>query len=400
MNHSFEDFVLSFPIGEQEICLNATENQPALRIALKEEELSVSLWYTADPAPLTLRGKARLNAQAELHLRPYRIELWIDGALQDEEWPCGNRFLTRDLICGSEWSIHPLPQPDKQLPSVLGTFENAEGWQPEESVFVGDCMPYSHDGRYHVLYLKDRHRHTSKWWRGAHQWAHISTGDLIHWQIHPLAVEIDDPWEASICTGSWMAHGDRQYLFYTVRTFDGSPAPLRRSVSADGYHFSKDPSFSFCLSSRYNAASARDPKVVQAADGSYHMFVTTTLLSAGKGCLAHLTSENLDQWTELEPIYVADEDNEPECPDYFVLDGWHYLVFSHHGKGEYRYSREPFTGWQKPDDPIIPCKSVPKAAIWQNRLLFAGFDGQGQYAGTMTFLEMEPRTDGTLRPVQ
>ena len=21
-------------------------------------------------------------------------------------------------------------------------------------VFVGDCMPYAHDGRYHILYLK------------------------------------------------------------------------------------------------------------------------------------------------------------------------------------------------------------------------------------------------------
>ncbi len=96
-----------------------------------------------------------------------------------------------------------------------------------DAMSVGDCMPYVHDGRYHVLYLKDRHHHASKWGRGGHQWAHI----------------------------------------YTVRIFDGSPAPLRRSVSGDGYHDVKDRDFSVCLSERYHAASARDPKVLLSHHG-------------------------------------------------------------------------------------------------------------------------------------
>ena len=87
---------------------------------------------------------------------------------------------------------------------------------------------------------------------------------------------------------------------------------------------------------------------------------------------------------------------EPECPDYFYKDGLYYLVYSLIGKGYYQYSKEPFTNWQLPNDPIIPCKSVPKAAIWNNRLIFTGFDGKGKYAGTMTFLEADVQENGLL----
>lgn len=403
------EFCLLFSVGEGEI-QRCAGDQPALRVALENDELVVSVWYTVDERPLTLRGRAQRGDPAELRLRDYRIELWVNDVLVDEEWPCGGHYLTGDGLDG--FGIKPLPEPESELPAVTGTFENAEGWKPEENVFVGDCMPYFSKGRYHVLYLKDRHHHQSKWGRGAHQWAHISTDDMVHWQQHPMAVEIDEAWEGSICTGSWIARGDREFLFYTIRTFDGSPAPLRRSVSEDGVHFVKDREFSFCLSDRYTGASARDPKVVRAADGSYHMFVTTTLAESRKGCLAHLVSEDLDVWREVEPIYVTGSDgmdqageqswyyaDEPECPDYFEKDGWYYLIFSHHTKGEYRFSREPFSGWQRPENPIIPCKTVPKAAIWNDRIRFCGFDGQGQYAGTMTFLDMDVRADGTLEIV-
>ncbi|MBR4866135.1 MAG: hypothetical protein IKU11_05585, partial [Clostridia bacterium] len=288
---------------------------------------------------------------------------------------------------------HPRPIP----PAVLGEFCHAEGWKPEGEVYVGDCMPYADGGRYHVLYLKDRHRHQSKWHKGAHQWEHLSTDDLRTFQIHPMAVPIDDPEEGSICTGSHIRRGDTHYLYYTVRTMDGSPAPIRRSVSADGYHFEKDKTFSFTLSDRFTGASARDPKLVLDEAGLYHMFVTSTERASNRGCLVHLTSPDLESWVEeAEPIYRAPDEAEPECPDYLALNGYYYLIFSLHGKGHYLYSTKPFTDFATPADPIIPCKSVPKAAVFQGRILFAGFDGAGKYAGTLTFTEAFQNTDGTL----
>jgi sucrose-6-phosphate hydrolase SacC (GH32 family) len=181
---------------------------------------------------------------------------------------------------------------------------------------------------------------------------------------------------------------------------DGSPARICRSVSADGYHFEKDRGFSFVLSEKYQGRGARDPKMFRDADGLYHMILTTSLRKERVGCLAHLVSEDLTAWHELdEPIYVApDGRGEPECPDYFYKDGFYYLVYSLRGTGYYQYSRQPFTGWQTPENPEIPCKSVPKAAVWRNRLIFTGFEKKGDgYAGTMTFMEAAVQEDGCLQ---
>lgn len=263
-----------------------------------------------------------------------------------------------------------------------------------KGIGVADATP-ARDERYHVLWLKDRHHHRSKWGLGAHQWEHISTADLVHWDIHPMAVPITRPEEGSICTGSWMRVGDTHYLYYTVRMADGSPAPIRRSVSRDGFHFTKDEDFGFTLSGRYHRPSARDPKLVRAEDG-WHMFVTTSDLTLGRGALAHLRSTDGEHWEELDSIYVSPDDNQPECPDYFAFGGRYYLVFSHHGRAHYRYSDKPFSDWQTPADPIIPCGSVPKAAIWRGRLIFTGFSSMGGYAGTMTFLEAHAGESGEL----
>ena len=359
--------------------------------------LLLSLRFTGHDAPLILTAPAEIGQNAELVLFPWRMELWVEDKLMDEEWPHGDPLLlTAAFAEGTAPSFSkPLPRPVP--PAVLGEFRHAEGWKPEGEVYVGDCMPYFDGDRYHVLYLKDRHRHHSKWHKGAHQWEHLSTNDLRTFQIHPMAVPIDDPNEGSICTGSHIRRGDTHYLYYTVRTMDGSPAPIRRSVSTDGYHFGKDKDFSFTLSETYTGASARDPKLVLDEAGLYHMFVTSTQRKSGRGCLVHLTSRDLDTWTEeTDPIYLAPDAAEPECPDYLAFNGYYYLIFSLHGKGHYLYSRKPFTDFIIPDDPIIPCKSVPKAAVFQGRILFAGFDGDGKYAGTLTFKEAFQTPSGLL----
>lgn len=370
------------------------------------ETLTLALSYDGKvkvdgPLPmLALQGKAAVGDEIKAVLLPYRIELYRNGVLIDEEWPCGRHFLSEAELTGkTDCTVSEYFPSAEPLPAVVGTFQNAEGWQPEENVFAGDCMPYAYGGRYHLLYLKDRHRHQSKWGRGAHQWAHLSTEDFVEWQIHPLAVEITEDWEGSICTGSWIERDGVHYLFYTIRTCDGSPAPIRRSVSGDGFHFEKDMNFSFTLDGNvFHAASARDPKVIRAADGRYHMFLTTSQVESGKGCLAHFISDDLDHWTPAEaPIYIAPDENQPECPDYFCWNGVYYLIFSHHGKGEYLYSDRPFDGWRKPADGRIDCKSVPKMAFWRDRVIFAGFDGGGKYAGTLTFTGAFQNPDGTLR---
>lgn len=388
----FNEFKASFDVRSG-ICFeyadkDADGERTVFSSSYADDELSVTVYFTFSGVPLVLRAECAAGDKAVFVYRPYRIELYINGVIADEEWPAGSLlFGEKSFLKAGYAPVFLNAEAEKEYPDVIRSFTGAEGWNPGGGVFVGDCMPYSDGKRYHVIYLKDRHHHQSKWSRGAHQWEHISSGDLIHWDVHPMAVPITDPSEGSICTGSWLYSNGRHYLYYTVRTVDGTPAPIRRSVSDDGFHYTKDKDFGFVLSDKYTGASARDPKAVIADDGSYHMFVTTTRRDISRGCLAHLTSSDGENWKESGEIYISPDGREPECPDYFFYKGKYYLVTSLGGRAHYLVSDRPFDGWTKFDDDIIQCEYVPKAAVFRDRLIFTGFRSGGGYAGTMTFTE-------------
>lgn len=396
---NWDSFIIEFTLNEEGLQIwTDGPDEKVLYCSFENGHLDFAIKYDFFNKPaLHLSTAVKYGDKIKVHILPYRIELYVNDTLMDEEWPCGEHYLRNYPIIdnGCSLSLRELHISKKQEPAVLGVFQNAEGWRPEENVFVGDCMPYCHDGVYHVLYLKDRRHHGSKWGLGAHQWNHISTKDFINWEIHPMAVEIDDPKEGSICTGSWV-YNDKHYLFYTVRACDGSPAKICRSVSTDGFHFEKDRTFAFALDDKYTAPSARDPKIIKDEHGVYHMILTTSLSISKRGCLAHLVSKDLTEWCALnEPLYISPEGTgEPECPDYFYKDGFYYLIYSLRGKGYYMYSKKPFTDWEIPDDPIIPCENVPKAAIWNDKLIFTGYDGAD---GTLLFLEAVVQKDGQLK---
>lgn len=361
--------------------------------------LTVSVIYDYDKRPLELNANALEGDRIEITILNHRIELYVNGELKDEEWPSGKRLfeLGDCFVPLFEISVTDYKETENEEPCVVYTFENAEGWRPGGGVFVGDCMPYRRNDEYHVLYLKDRRHHRSKWGLGAHQWEHISTEDFKTWCAHPTAVPITEEWEGSICTGSWIKKGDTEYLYYTVRRGRGLPAIISRSVSQDGYHFKKDKSFGFYVSDKYNAQVARDPKVIMGEDGLYHMFLTTVLIKENLGCLAHYTSSDLENWTEAqEPIYTVENSDHPECPDYFKYKGKYYLVFSIRGRARYLVSDKPFEGFERIDDSLIPCAGVPKCAEWNGKLIFTGFEPINGYAGTMTFKEATAKEDGTL----
>lgn len=365
-----------------------------------EGEMSFDVQYDYDRRPLRLSAKVKENDEVEVILMTHRIELYVGGLLIDEEWPKGDGlFELGDEISSTINNIRAeeYNEPVIDEPSVISEFENADGWYPGNGVFVGDCMPYRREDEYHVLYLKDRHHHASKWGLGAHQWEHISTKDFKKWQIHPMAVPITDSTEGSICTGSWIKNDDKEYLYYTVRMGKGIPAPIRRSVSNDGYHFEKDMEFGFTVSDQYHKASARDPKVVKGEDGLFHMFLTTSLIEEGKGCLAHYVSRDMEKWEDFgKPIYIAPSTDQPECPDYFKYNGRYYLIFSLKGRAHYMVSDKPFENFVMPDEPIIPCSSVPKCAEWNGKLIFTGFKCIGGYGGTMTFKAATSKENGEL----
>lgn len=360
--------------------------------------------------PLTLKAEfGPETKEVELVWLGFRTELWTDGKLRDEEWPVGDCLESKEPIIHSAETVEKKEwfdfiQKKKTEPVIINKIQY---WAPELGKNnVGDCMPFSDQGIYHLFYLKDRHQHQSKWGKGAHQFAHISSTDLIHWQEHPLAVEITHQWEGSICTGSVIRADDTYYIFYAVRMMDGSSAKISWATSRDCIHFVKSEQY-FTLTAPYETTSVRDPEVFLGKDGKYHMLVTTNWEMAEpverNGCLAHLVSDDLRNWEQKEPFLIPGYTDQPECCDYFEWNGWYYLIFSNYGTAKYRYSEHPFGPWLCPENEIIDglLYRVPKTADFHGRRIAAGFlciNTEGSsYAGSLVLRELKQHGDGTLK---
>lgn len=387
-----KDFTITFPLRD-----TGLPHLPgALDSAFNGETLVIFIWYTSHKAPLMLMTPGKTLDTVRLTVRAHRIEVYVNDILTEEEWPWGEPCLTREQLSelGASYDV---PDAPAWTPETITDIQN---WKPEGSVFVGDCMPFCCDDTLHVFYLKDRHHHYSKWLSGAHQWAHIMTRDLINWETCPMAVEIDDPAEGSVCTGSVIRFRDRYYAFYAIRSPWGDPARLSCSVSDDCIHFEKTD-LDIRLEAPYDAPSARDPHVFVGDDGRVHMLVTTSITREDGtfGCLAELASADLVNWTDLGPNVVYTDGSQPECADCFRYGDYWYRLYSIGGTAHYDIGKSAAGPWTPSGETIghNPQLCVPKAAVWHGRLIFVGFDRIDLYAGSMHVMEAFPNPDGRLR---
>ena len=123
------------------------------------------------------------------------------------------------------------------------------------------------------------------------------------------------------------------------------------------------------------------------------------LPSAVKKVVLSAVTPSLDSasvLTDCGTILEWNDGNQPECPDWFAMGGYYYLIYSIGGYARYLYSTSPFDGWIKPEDDKIPCGRVPKAACLGDRRIFAGFVTDRGYAGDVIFADTVQNEDGTL----
>ena len=285
-------------------------------------------------------------------------------------------------------------------------------FKPNGDFFVGDCMPFFHDRVFHLYYLLDENHHQGKNGLGGHQWAHASSTDLRQWLHHPLAIGIDAAWECSICTGSVFFHAGAYYAYYATRKSDRSEH-LSLATSTDGIHFEKTAPNPFAAPPAGYKSDYRDPFVFQEnQSGLFHMLVTAARedqsLPQTSGCLAHLTSPDLETWISTEPLLTPGYAGAPECPDYFHWRGWYYLIFSNGGVARYRLSRDPLGPWLRPSVDTFDSdisRVLKSAAFVGERRLGVAFlptrrdgknDGELLYAGNAIFREIIQHDDGSL----
>jgi hypothetical protein len=123
--------------------------------------------------------------------------------------------------------------------------------------------------------------------------------------------------------------------------------------------------------------------------------------------MVHLVSKNLKNWDVLEPILI-NQDDVPECPDYFEWNGWYYLIYGRGGNTFYLQSRNKYGPWQYPSSQALDedWTNVVKTAPFTNgRRIAAGWipskkdgsdNGNEIFGGNVVMRELLQQKDGSL----
>jgi len=409
------------------LTLTPVNGSAHLQFSLRTDHSEVPLRVAV---PVSLIGFERTHRVVARYSGP-KLDLYVDGVLLDEEWPMGSLRPEGDAVLrvGSpgvhDWVHHATlwqrALTDSEINSLSGSpSEIAERtleylgapsnqlqyWRPQGwNTSAGDAMPLMANGRFHVFYLFDRRHHKSKWGLGAHQWAHVSSADLVHWQHHPIALPISDESEGSICTGSVFFDGAQFRAFYATRKQDRSEQ-LGLALSEDGVHFRKLLPTPFREpASPYRSGPNRDPFVFfDDAAKNYKMLVTAELADPPAahrgGALELLQSPDLTNWTVKEPFLVPGySGHQPECSDLFRWNSWFYVLFGQDGATHYRMSHSAAGPWKIPamdilDDP--QARVMKTAAFGENRRFGVAFVAEKGFGGNLLFRELVQNSDGSL----
>ncbi|CAI6096199.1 unnamed protein product [Clonostachys chloroleuca] len=272
--------------------------------------------------------------------------------------------------------------------------------RPSAAQAAADVIPILVDDTYHVFHLTTPPftRHHPPRLRST--WSRLKTKDLVNWTrdqemvLRPGA-NSSDPDADGAWTGCAVQGPDGcMNIFYTGYNLsqNGKQVILRVvSSDANGTVFEGEAKVITIHGdgSQYEEIDFRDPYIFfNEAEGKYWMLVSRRLAAGSywyRGCIALLTSTNLDTW-ELDPgpLYAPSDMLCPECPEMFSLpNGKWYLVYSRfHAPNAgtvYRIADSPRGPFRIPRDGShgrldgrrwYAAKSCPKAGDPERRVYF------------------------------
>ena len=85
-------FSMNFSVKKEGLLFDIKKDKKQSAFCTFEEEtLNFEVFYSFnETVPLRLSSKAKIGDDVRITVLPYRIELYVNGVLCDEEWPCGN----------------------------------------------------------------------------------------------------------------------------------------------------------------------------------------------------------------------------------------------------------------------------------------------------------------------
>lgn len=204
----------------------------------------------------------------------------------------------------------------------------------------GDVIPTYINDEFRVFFLM----------AGGGKWAFTTTKDWVDYA--PVTIMQDFGG-----TGDVFYH-DGWYHLYAARAANNGREFISHYCSKDLLTWNRLNENIATDATQYVTWAWRDPRVFWHEEEQKWWMLTTTNISSKdrmnrNGCVALQTSTDLKNWTHEGPLYSPRRyEGSFECPDYFKIDDWYYLLYSCASDGKvthYVKSQSPRGPWVVPD---------------------------------------------------
>lgn len=299
-------------------------------------------------------------------------------------------------------------------------YKPKDGW-------VGDTIPFAHDGKFYIYYLHDERKgNTQDEYGYRTSWNLLITEDGVNIKDCKVVLPVGDYDDADYAcyTGSVIEGNDGQFhMFYTAQNNynpkyhrDGKPLQyIAHAISTDLINWEKLPELTFGADERiYEPFDWRDPFVFYNEDEKcFDMLLAARLRGASEkngGCVGLCRSYDLIHWEAKEPFYNPESYMTHECPDLFKLGNKWYLVYSTFSEKfvtHYRMSDKLSGPWTSPIEDTFDGRAfyaAKTAQVGDKRMAFAWVPtkrgesdfGQYEWGGNFIVHEIDQTTDNKL----
>ena len=299
-------------------------------------------------------------------------------------------------------------------------YKPKDGW-------VGDTIPFAHDGKFYIYYLHDERKgNTQDEYGYRTSWNLLITEDGVNIKDCKVVLPVGEYDDADYAcyTGSVIEGNDGQFhMFYTAQNNynpkyhrDGKPLQyVAHAISTDLISWEKLPELTFGADERiYEPFDWRDPFVFyNEEEKCFDMLLAARLQGASEkngGCVGLCRSYDLLHWEAKEPFYNPESYMTHECPDLFKLGNKWYLVYSTFSEKfvtHYRMSDKLSGPWTSTIEDTFDGRAfyaAKTAQVGDKRMAFAWVPtkrgesdfGQYEWGGNFIAHEINQTTDNKL----
>lgn len=305
-------------------------------------------------------------------------------------------------------------------------YKPKDGW-------VGDTIPFAHDGKFYIYYLHDERKgNTQDEYGYRTSWNLLITEDGVNVKNCKVVLPVGEYDDADYAcyTGSVIEGNDGNFhMFYTAQNNynpkyhrDGKPLQyVAHAISTDLINWEKLPELTFGADERiYEPFDWRDPFVFyNEEEKCFDMLLAARLRGASEkngGCVGLCRSYDLLHWEAKEPFYNPESYMTHECPDLFKLGNKWYLVYSTFSEKfvtHYRMSDKLSGPWTSPIEDTFDARAfyaAKTAQVGDKRMAFAWVPtkrgesdfGQYEWGGNFIAHEINQTTDNklTVKPAE